>query len=369
MYDGKRVRAHPVRLRKSLGVLILAAVVVVGVAVTAVRPGRVPYPLLSLKDSGGSITSVAFSPDGRVIAAGDEYGFAYLRDARTGRLLRRLLDPGQGYVATLAYEPDGKVLATGDEDGTTFLWDTATGRQLGTLRDPDTVADLTSVAFSPGGVLLAVGDDDGGAYLWNTATGHEITRLAFPSGLSSQLVDPAMVASSPDRNVVAVASKAGVVLSSASTGQALACVPGIRGAYFGGLTFSPDGRMLAAGISDGALVWSVATLHRLAVLARSACAGSTGIAFSPDGRLLATGAGTPYTGAACVWNVAIGRPDEVFADPAGFVVDAVAFSPDGRLLATGDNDDGDMPATNSPRTLIWKESDWNRVAGSGRDEQ
>jgi WD40 repeat protein len=92
---------------------------VAGVTVAVVQHGS-PHPEQSLP-AGITIQAVAYSPDGQVIAAGGEDNFTFLRDARTGRLLERLKDPGGGPIDALAYRPDGKVLATGDDEGKVVL--------------------------------------------------------------------------------------------------------------------------------------------------------------------------------------------------------------------------------------------------------
>src|SRR5581483_4053961 len=81
-----------------------------------------------------------------------------------------LAQPGEfkghgGLVFSVAFSPDGKVLATGSFDGTVKLWDFAAGKELHVLKGH--TDQVYSVAFSPDGTMLASGSKDKTIRLWN----------------------------------------------------------------------------------------------------------------------------------------------------------------------------------------------------------
>jgi hypothetical protein len=121
-----------------------------------------------------SVYSVAFSPDGKMLATESSEG-ALLWRVSDGALLATL--PHESDVRIVAFSPDGKVLATGSNDGRARLWRVSDGALLTTLPHESLVY---SVAFSPDGKVLATGDDEGRARLWRKETGsNRLASLLF----------------------------------------------------------------------------------------------------------------------------------------------------------------------------------------------
>jgi DNA-binding SARP family transcriptional activator/WD40 repeat protein/energy-coupling factor transporter ATP-binding protein EcfA2 len=116
--------------------------------------------------------SVAFSPDDRLVAVGTDDGKAVLVDTATGAV-RRTIRPQGGSVTTVAFAPDG-TFGTGTWAGVVQLWNPATGKEIGrpVLAQPSPIASL---AFDPrGGTFATTGGSDGTAKLWMTATLREL---------------------------------------------------------------------------------------------------------------------------------------------------------------------------------------------------
>jgi len=109
------------------------------------------------------INSVAFSPDGELLASSGNDARIHLWNPSTGQRLRTLAGHDEG-IRSVVFSPDGQLLASAGNDKTVKLWDPAVGQQLHTLTGH--TAAVRSVAFSPDGQLLASGGEDRTVRLW-----------------------------------------------------------------------------------------------------------------------------------------------------------------------------------------------------------
>jgi WD40 repeat protein len=102
----------------------------------------------------------------------------------TGRLIGRPLTGHTDTVFSVAFSPDGKILASGSWDDTIRLWDVNTGRPIGQPLTGHT-SSVESVAFSPDGKTLASGSGDHTIRLWDiTYTDDIVTYLCGSVGRS-----------------------------------------------------------------------------------------------------------------------------------------------------------------------------------------
>jgi WD40 repeat protein len=318
----------------------------------------------TLGDHAAAVQSVAFSPDGTVIATGSGDGTARLWDGAGTACA--MLDAHRDAVRLVLFSPDGSLLATCSADGSARLWDSENGECRATLEGRD--GEVWSAAFAPDGSRLATGSADGIVRLWDVPTGIARARLtgtpavwamAFSPDSASLItgsVDGALwwwdaatggsraarsehrgevwsVVVSPDGTALATASVDGTArLWDAATREPRATLKGHAGQVLS-VVFSPDGALLATRSVDRTVrLWRSADGAQRASLVHEGQVSS--MAVSPDGSLLATGSGD---GSIRLWDVATGTVRAVATDHTDDAW-SMAFSPDGPLLVTGSRD-------------------------------
>ena len=311
-----------------------------GMSATAVRMGF----LLQTAIHAGfpyEVRTVAFSPDGRVVAAGGCARRTEAQGCLAGEI--RLISPAsltpirvweahRSSVRSAAFSPDGELLATASADGTILLWEIATGRRVRALAHPDGAVRIEAVAFHPNGQLLAAGAEDGSVLLWDRFTGRLIGRWAAHREAVFAL------AFSADGRWLATGSRdASVAIWEATAGRLVRALRDGLG-WILSVTFSPDGRWLALGSRDGTVrLWDWQAAGTTPSQAVRTLRGHEGwvrsVRFHPEGRWLVSAADD---GTLLQW-----RPTgDVVRVLRGHLsgVEALAFSPDGALLVSGSRD-------------------------------
>ena len=235
-------------------------------------------------EHGSSVMSVAFSPDGQRLASACLDGFVRLWDVANQR--RRISLTHEGWVRTVAFSPDGKTLASGggDQLGRVVFWDVRTEKEIATFTGHESIVE--SVVFSPDGKYLVSASRDNAVILW------DVPRQRMHRKLTKHNNVVYAAAFSPDGQVLATSSRDKTIkLWRVDSGENFATL-NLRTdqyVYAEALVFSPDGKYLASACVDHTIrLWDTENHHAVATL-RGHDGGVTSVAFSPDGSTLASG--------------------------------------------------------------------------------
>jgi WD40 repeat protein len=301
-----------------------------------------------------STGSLAFTPDGRSLATATTQGGVDLWDVGR-RTKTAVVQPGNSYVATgvgVAVSPDGRTIAYGTETGTDAyavkLWSLAS-RQVTATVNENGGQGITSVAFSPDGTQLAAAGLDGTLRLWDTQAGNGTPVLL--QNLSGHRYPVERIAFSPDGATLASASDDGTIALWNTRGPILG---GASNASIG-LAFSRDGKTLA--VSTAAAGHPAVALYSMPARKLTGLlpvGGIAAVAFSPDGKTLAAAPANTPGEPVELWDMATHRMTGQLTTGFTSRINSIAFSPDGTLLAAS--------AVHDTTMQVWSTARFSRVA-------
>jgi len=269
-------------------------------------------PMLSFVDRP-AIQSIAVSPVSAqssqpgLFASSDYRGGIELYDLPSGELRRRLSGHAT-VVQSVAFSPDGQMLASGCWDKTVNLWDVATGNLMHTLTghsygvtavafvpqadaglpeaetETDSESELPPGSEIPAEPMLVSADYDGGIKLWQSTSGQLVRTFA------DDRYPIFALAVSPDGNVLVAGNGRGTIKSwKLPSGRYLTSFGGHTDAVTT-LSISPDGQTLASGSRDKTIkLWDLSTGNLIQTLSGETVDSILTLAFSPDGQTLVSG--------------------------------------------------------------------------------
>ncbi len=269
-----------------------------------------------------SIRSVVFNQErNTILTANSDYSkkdyIITLWDINTGEL-KTTFKGHTSSITSMAFSSDGKTLVTGSWDRSVRIWDVATGENRYTFKQhTDGVARIILNPHS--NIFAAVGYNRSGVYKWDIKTGSFLGKVSIPITRISTL--------SSDGTLIAIADHSNLSLWDFQSEEKLFELTS-HTKYIYTLTFSPDGRTLVSGGHGELFFWDVTTgTQKLSIPGHNS--DLSGLAISPNNRIVAT-SGREFIH---FWDISTGEYRKTFYE-FNERVGAMAFSPDGQILAS-----------------------------------
>jgi WD40 repeat protein len=326
---------------RNVGLSALALLVASHAGAVASDAAKMP---LTLRDHGGPIVCVAYSPDGKLVITGSHDQTVRVSEAATGKLVRKMETDDE--VHRLAVSSNGRLLAAGTGgfkgrplSGKVFVWDLASGKEL--FKFTGHAFEINCLTFSPDSQRLAS----------NCSRYLKIFDLAQQGKEILSVRDEAVravnsLAYSPDGKILAMGCGDQTVrLWNAATGEPVHIFKG-HTAHVNRVAYSVDGKRVvscAADFLDGRRVGEIkvwAADSGKEILSFVVVGGAIhGMALSADGKLLAIAKnrfkknGHYEAGDVCLFDMVTGKQLQSWTAHTDRIY-ALTFRPDGTQIAT-----------------------------------
>ncbi len=292
-----------------------------------------PQPAPEALPAGAFVMALAFSPDSRTLAVASRFR----KELRLWDVVRRAPAPALEHPDVLqdvCWSPDGKSLATASLDKLVRVWDVGKAEVIRTFEGH--IGPVHSVAFTSDGQRVVSAADDRRVRVWNLARGEE--ERAWQSSPNSATIGSSVATSKDGLTAYVALGDPDIYVRSLDDGGPRTVLGGRTGHQYQfpfphAIRFRFDGARLASINQDASLrVWDVKS-GALVGAVESHSPSIRGLASDPAGTMLA--AGTVRGDAARVWNASNGRLRITLSGRPSRAVQGVAFSPDGRTIAIG----------------------------------
>jgi WD40 repeat protein len=199
------------------------------------------------------VKASVFRPNGSVLAtSGDDRRICFWQVTTAGKT-RKVTEPLPAVIRTLAYSPDGRFLAAAGFADSVWLFDADQGKLIRELPAPG--VDIRAIAFSPDGTRMAAAGRVGLVRIWNAVSGQQISDVQASSRRIFAL------AYSPDGKLLAVGGHQRIVrLLDSVSGKVVADLPQRPGEVMALCFCGPD-TLASAGSGNVIHVWDIASQH------------------------------------------------------------------------------------------------------------
>lgn len=303
----------------------------------AIRKALIEAPIHAyLRGHLSSVTAVAYSPDGTIIASGDEDGTIILWDAKTNQAIGDPILAHANDVRQLAFSPNSHLLASLASDSRVYVWNLAQPEPARYRLSESAIA--LGVSFSSDGNIIAVAnlseDESGYISFFDAAT---LQKKGETTRIPDTTIFLASPAFSPDgKTLASYGENNTIILWDTETLQPIG-EPMEENSHITALAISPDGSLLASASWDDTIkLWDIATQQQVGAPLRGHIASIYSIAFNSDGSLMASAG---FDQSIRIWNPKtheqIGEALKAHTE----TINAIAFSSDGKSLVSASSDE------------------------------
>lgn len=288
-------------------------------------------------DHMSAVTSVAISPDGKIIASASSDGWIKIWDPGFEKNIQSL-DAHQSPIRSITFSPDGNMLASASSDSRIILWEFSSDRTLKEIRTfTGHRNSVNSIVFSPDGNMLASASADNTVKIWIINSNDSKEYLT----LSGHQNSVNCAAFSPDGKIIASASADKTVrlwdINSEEDHEIKVLTGHVNSVN--SLAFSPDGLRIASGSKDRTVrLWGISSDSRNAVKIFTGHQNAVNsVVFSPDGRMILSSSKDQTVK---IWQTESDSDTKEIRTLAGHIdsVSAAVFNPERTMIITASED-------------------------------